>query len=112
LARRYFRAAAKPIGVAWRFAVGADLNLPEVEGPRPLSLRLTNRYVDRVQTATESDLVVAEQFTKVVALIDAPARLLHPKMMIRVATANLRRRERRQPAVAASETLGDRRSVS
>jgi 2-polyprenyl-6-methoxyphenol hydroxylase-like FAD-dependent oxidoreductase len=98
LARRYFRAAAKPIGVAWRFAVGADLNLPEVEGPRPLSLRLTNRYVDRVQTAAESDLVVAEQFTKVIALIDPPTRLLQPKMMIRVASANLRRRERRQPA--------------
>jgi hypothetical protein len=75
-------------------------------------LRLANRYVDRLQTAAESDLVVAEQFTKVVALIDPPTRLLHPKMMIRVATANLRRRERRQPAVAASETLGDRRSVS
>jgi 2-polyprenyl-6-methoxyphenol hydroxylase-like FAD-dependent oxidoreductase len=88
LARRYFRAAAKPIGVAWRFAVGADLNLPEVEGPRPLSLRLTNRYVDRLQTA--------EQFTKVIALIDPPTRLLQPKMMVRVATANLRRRERRQ----------------
>ena len=29
-----FRAAAKPIGVAWRFAVGGDLNLPEVEGPQ------------------------------------------------------------------------------
>jgi hypothetical protein len=97
LARRYFRAAAKPIGVAWRFAVGADLNLPEVEGPRPLSLRLANRYVDRLQTAAESDLVVAEQFTKVVALIDPPIRLLQPKMMIRAATANLRRRERRQP---------------
>ena len=104
LARRYFRAAAKPIGVAWRFAVGADLNLPEVEGPRPLSLRLTNRYVDRLQTAAESDLVVAEQFTKVIALIDPPTRLLHPKMMIRVATANLRRRQSRQPSVAASAT--------
>lgn len=76
LARRYFRAAAKPIGVAWQFGVGADLNLPEVEGPRPLSLRLANRYVDRLQTATEHDLVVAEQFTKVVALIDPPSRLL------------------------------------
>ncbi len=112
LARRYFCAAAKPIGVAWRFAVGGDLNLPEVEGPRPLSLRLANRYVDRLQTAAESDLVVAEQFTKVVAFIDPPIRLLQPQMMIRVATANLRRRERRQPAVAARETLGDRGSVS
>ena len=88
LARRYFRAAAKPIGVAWRFAVGGDLNLPEVEGPRPLSLRLTNRYVDRLQTAAESDIVVAEQFTKVIAFIDPPTRLLHPKMMLRAATAN------------------------
>ena len=112
LARRYFRAAAKPIGVAWRFAVGGDLNLPEVEGPRPLSLRLANRYVDRLQTAAESDIVVAEQFTKVVAFVDPPTRLLQPKMMIRVAAANLRRRERRQPAEAASETLADRGSVS
>jgi hypothetical protein len=93
LARRYFRAAAKPIGVAWRFAVGGDLNLPEVEGPRPLSLRLANKYVERLQTAAESDL--AKQFTKVVALVDAPTRLLQPHMITRVAAANLRRRERR-----------------
>jgi 2-polyprenyl-6-methoxyphenol hydroxylase-like FAD-dependent oxidoreductase len=112
LARRYFGTAAKPIGVAWRFAVGGDLNLPEVEGPRPLSVRLANGYVDRLQTAAESDLVVAEQFTKVIALIDPPTRLVQPTMMIRVAAGNLRHREHRQPTVAASETLGDRGSVS
>jgi hypothetical protein len=111
LARDYFRAAAKPIGVAWRFAVGGDLSLPEVEGPRPLSLRLVNKYVDRLQTAAESDLVVDEQFTKVVALVDPPTRLLQPKMMIRVAAAHIRRHEQRQPAVAASETIGGRGSV-
>jgi 2-polyprenyl-6-methoxyphenol hydroxylase-like FAD-dependent oxidoreductase len=111
LARRYFRAAAKPIGVAWRFAVGGDLNLPEVEGPRPLSLRLTNRYVDRLQTAAESDIVVAEQFTKVVALIDQPTRLLHPKMMLRAATANLHRRQRdSQPEQAGVAGRADART--
>ncbi len=110
LARRYFRAAAKPIGVAWRFAVGGDLKLPEVEGPRPLSLRLANRYVDRLQTAAESDVAAAEQFTKVMAFIDPPTRLLHPKMMIRA--ANPRRRQRRQPAVAASGNLSQRGGVS
>src|ERR1700735_5247748 len=88
-----FAPQGSPTGVAWRFAVGGDLNLPEVEGPRPLSLRLANKYVDRLQTAAESDLAVAEQFTKVVALVDPPTRLLQPQMMIRVAAANLRRRE-------------------
>jgi 2-polyprenyl-6-methoxyphenol hydroxylase-like FAD-dependent oxidoreductase len=101
LARRYFRAAAKPIGVAWRFAVGGDLNLPEVEGPRPLSLRLTNRYIDRLQTAAESDIVVAEQFMKVIGLIDPPTRLLHPKMMLRAATANRHPRQGDHPSVAS-----------
>lgn len=94
LARRFFRAAAKPVGVAWKFAVGGDLNLPEVEGPRQLSMRLTSRYVDRVQTAVESDIVVAEQFTKVIALLDPPTQLLHPKIIFRVAAVNLRRRQR------------------
>jgi len=90
--------------MAWQFAVGGDLNLPELEGPRPLAVRIINRHIDRLQTAAESDLVVAEQFTKVIALIDPPTRLLHPKIMIRVATANLGSRERRHPAAALSET--------
>jgi 2-polyprenyl-6-methoxyphenol hydroxylase-like FAD-dependent oxidoreductase len=104
LARRYFRAAAKPIGVAWKLAVGADLNLPEVEGHRSLSTRVTNKFVDRLQTAAETDLVVAEQFTKVIALVDPPTRLLHPKMMIRVAAANRRSRGRPSPSVAVTDT--------
>ena len=107
LARRYFRAAAKPIGVAWRFAAGADLALPEVEGPRPLALRLANGYVERLQIAAESDAAVAEEFTKVVAFVAAPRRLLQPKLMVRVATANMRRGKRRQQAGAASQAAGD-----
>ncbi|HET7667909.1 MAG TPA: 2-polyprenyl-6-methoxyphenol hydroxylase-like oxidoreductase, partial [Mycobacterium sp.] len=85
LARRYFRAAAKPIGVAWQFAVGGDLNLPEVPGHRPLAVRLSNRYVERVQTAAETDITVAEQLARVVGLLDPPAALLHPRMLRRVA---------------------------
>lgn len=83
LSRRYFRAAAKPIGVAWKFAVGGDLNLPEVEGRRSLATRLTNKYVERLQTLAESDIVVAEQFARIVGLLDPPARLLHPKIALR-----------------------------
>ncbi|ABM16692.1 FAD-dependent oxidoreductase [Mycolicibacterium vanbaalenii] len=94
LARRYFRATAKPISVAWRLAAGADLNLHEVEGRRPPSVRIANRYVDRLQRAAESDNVVAEQFVKVTGLIDPPARLLHPKILLRVAFTSWRRRGR------------------
>jgi 2-polyprenyl-6-methoxyphenol hydroxylase-like FAD-dependent oxidoreductase len=85
LARRYFRAAAKPIGVAWQFATSADLNLPEVEGRRSLMTRLANSYVDRLLTVCESDNTVAEQLIRVTGLIDPPTRLLRPKVMYRVA---------------------------
>ena len=91
LPRRYFRAAAKPIGVAWRMA-GNDLGFPEVEGRRSLSTRVTNRCADWVLTACESDAVTAERFFRVNNFIDPPAHLLRPSFVSRVATVNLRRR--------------------
>ena len=94
LARRYFRAAAKSIGAAWGMAAGSDLTFPEVEGRRTPSMRLTNRFVDWVLTACESDAVVAGQFFKVTGLADPPARLFHPSFIYRVATVNQRRRQR------------------
>jgi 2-polyprenyl-6-methoxyphenol hydroxylase-like FAD-dependent oxidoreductase len=90
LAQRYFRAAAKPIGVAWQLAVGGDLSLPEVEGVRPLSMRLINKYVDRVQAAAETDAVIAERFLRVAGFRDQPATLLHPSVMLRVAATTRR----------------------
>jgi 2-polyprenyl-6-methoxyphenol hydroxylase-like FAD-dependent oxidoreductase len=93
LSRRFFRAAAKPIATAWQLAAGGDLALPEVEGPRPLSVRIANAYMEWVLTACESDAVVAGQFFKVNGLVDPPNRLLHPAFICRVATVNLRRRK-------------------
>jgi 2-polyprenyl-6-methoxyphenol hydroxylase-like FAD-dependent oxidoreductase len=112
LPRRYFRASAKPIGVAWQLAAGSDLAFPEVAGRRSRWMRVTTRLVDWALTACESDLDVVVRFFKVNGLIDDPIRLLHPAFVYRVAVVNLRRRQRRQPAVAASETLGGRGSVS
>jgi 2-polyprenyl-6-methoxyphenol hydroxylase-like FAD-dependent oxidoreductase len=100
LARRYFRAAAKPIGVAWQFAVGADLSVPEVEGRRPMALRLSNRYVERLQIAAQTDIGVAEQFIRVVGLLDPPATLLHPKMLLRAARVRRPRQMEEQPSLA------------
>jgi 2-polyprenyl-6-methoxyphenol hydroxylase-like FAD-dependent oxidoreductase len=92
LAQRYFRAAAKPIGLAWQLAYGGDLSLPEVEGIRPLTMRLINRYVDRVQAAAEHDVVAAERFLRVAGFLDPPASLMRPSVVLRAAATNRRRR--------------------
>lgn len=107
LARRHFRATAKPINVAWQLAAGGDLTLPDIEGPRPLSVRIANKYVDSLQRTAESDVVVAEQFIKVTGLIDPPARLLHPKILLRVALTTWRRRSHNR-LVLPKPTFGSR----
>jgi 2-polyprenyl-6-methoxyphenol hydroxylase-like FAD-dependent oxidoreductase len=110
LPRRYFRASAKPIGVAWQMVASADLAFPGVAGRRSRSMRVTTRFVDWALTACESDPVVAARFFKVNGLIDRPIRLLHPAFVYRVAVANLRRRrDDGQPRQA--ELAGRRRPV-
>jgi hypothetical protein len=93
LPRRFFRAAAKSIGVAWSLGSGPDLAFPEVEGRRTPAMRLTTRFADWMLTACETDAIVHAQFTKVTGLIDPPARLFRPSIVLRAASANRRRRQ-------------------
>lgn len=88
LPHRYFRRAAKTIGVAWQTGAASDLAFPEVEGRRTPSMRVTNRLVDFVLTGCESDAMVVRQFFGVSGLIDPPTRLLRPSFLYRVAKAN------------------------
>ena len=99
LARRFFRASAKPIRQAWQLAVGGDLALPEIEGAPPLPMRLMNTYVDRILTAAEYDISVFEQFIRVAWLVDSPARLMRPAVLVRAMTAK-RRRPAAEPETA------------
>jgi 2-polyprenyl-6-methoxyphenol hydroxylase-like FAD-dependent oxidoreductase len=92
LARRFFRAAAKPVNMAWQLTVGSDLALPQVQGPRPLPVRIINAYVNRVLTAAERDPAVAGQFLRVAALQDPATQLFRPSTALRVVLGNLRRR--------------------
>jgi 2-polyprenyl-6-methoxyphenol hydroxylase-like FAD-dependent oxidoreductase len=103
LARRFFRAAAKPIDMAWQLTVGSDLALPQVQGPRPLPARAINAYVDQVLTAAERDRVVAARFLRVAALQDPVIRLFRLPTVLRVLFSSLRRRP--APAIDATKRM-------
>jgi 2-polyprenyl-6-methoxyphenol hydroxylase-like FAD-dependent oxidoreductase len=85
LPRRFHRAAAKIIRVAWQTSAGSDLALPEVEGQPSLSMRIANAYVERVLRAAEADLWAAQEFLSVMGMLEPPTRLLRPAMLRRVA---------------------------
>ena len=96
--------------MAWQLTVGADLALPQVNGPRPLPVRVINAYVSRVLLAAERDPAVAEQFLRVIALHDPPKRVFRPSTALRVLLGHLRSRAPRsrppqgcQPAPRAAE---------
>lgn len=98
LARRYFRAAARSVDIAWQTAVGADLSIPSVQGERPLAVRLINAYVAKVFDAAQTDATVAVAFQRVSHLLAAPPSLMRPSMLWRVFTAARRRASVPAPA--------------
>jgi 2-polyprenyl-6-methoxyphenol hydroxylase-like FAD-dependent oxidoreductase len=106
LPRRFFKAAAEPVSEAWKFAVGADLSMPEriVPGPRPLAARAANRYLDQVAAAAEHDPVMAWRFFAVLGFEEPPSALFAPYTLRRVASD--RRHHRRRTAPAAAGTGG------
>lgn len=91
LPQRYFRASAREIRTPWRAAVGSDLALPQIQGKRPMSVRVTNAYLDRVLEAAETDPAVVQQFLRLITMLDPPSQLLHPSTMLRVVKAPRKR---------------------
>ncbi|MBE2243711.1 MAG: FAD-dependent monooxygenase [Burkholderiaceae bacterium] len=84
LTRGYFAAAAKTIDVPWQLAVGSDLAIPGVRGPRPLPLRLVNAYIARLFRAAPHDAEVTRAFTLVTHLLAPPHSLFSPGIVARV----------------------------
>ncbi|MCV7401701.1 FAD-dependent oxidoreductase [Mycobacterium fragae] len=114
LPQRFFRASAKDIRVAWQAAVSSDLALPQIAGKRPLSIRITNAYLDRVLAAAETDPAVVQQFLRSMNLVDPPSHLLRPSTMLRVLTKSRKQavdnkttRSAEKRDVAATDSLCD-----
>jgi 2-polyprenyl-6-methoxyphenol hydroxylase-like FAD-dependent oxidoreductase len=100
-ARRYFRAIAAAIDVAWDIAVGADLAFPQVPGKRSAKVRLTNAYLPRLHAAAACDEALATALIRVIGLKDRPEGLLRPDRMLRVLRGNLASGRHPSPATTA-----------
>lgn len=100
LARRFFAAAAKVIDVPWQLAVGADLAIPSVPGPRTAPVRFINAYIARVFRAAPHDAKVACAFMKVAHLVAPPPSLFAPGIVARVWWHGRQRRDPRSPVLA------------
>lgn len=83
LGPRFFRAAAKVIDIPWQLAVGGDLSIDAVPGPRPLPVRLVNAYIARLYRVAPHDPVVSLAFQRVVHMLDQPASLFAPRILWR-----------------------------
>jgi 2-polyprenyl-6-methoxyphenol hydroxylase-like FAD-dependent oxidoreductase len=103
LPRRFFKAAAKPVNMAWQSAVGADLSMPPeiVPGSRPLPVRAINAYVDLYQKGAEGDPVLAWHFLNVTGFDEPTRALISPASLVRLANQHRRRRREAPSAVPA-----------
>lgn len=84
LPQRFFRGAAKVIDIPWQLAVGGDLSIDAVPGPRPLPVRVVNAYIARLYRVAPHDAVVSLAFQRVVHMLDQPASLFAPRVLWRV----------------------------
>ena len=88
--RSYFRRVAEVIGQPWKVSVGEDFRYPETEGEKPIGMDLINSYVAMLHKATQKDPIVHKQFLKVMNLIASPNSLLHPRIVWRVLSHQLK----------------------
>ena len=93
--RRFFRHTRRMVDDAWKLATGADLAHRDVVGPRPLSWRVINSYLNRAVPVSHHDPGVGKVLMEVNSLVAPPQRLLHPRIAWRVLRP---RRARPHPA--------------
>lgn len=93
---RWFRELARIVRAPWNLATGSETARPQAAGHRAPAARLQTAYLARYQAAAAHDPALAEQFARVINLLDGPGQLLRPAMVRRVL------RHRRRPAGSSS----------
>jgi len=83
LPRKFYRAAARLLDGPWAMSACADLSFAEVQGKRTVMTRIMEKYFARVVRAASVDLGVACRLIRVLQLVDPPAALLRPTMLVR-----------------------------
>lgn len=101
LAKRFLKAASRPVEHAWKLAGGSDLEMPEVEGEAALPDRIVGRYMNRLLAVAAHDDDVARAFVEVMGMLEPPTALLRPAIARRV----LLRGATRGPALATVHVL-------
>jgi 2-polyprenyl-6-methoxyphenol hydroxylase-like FAD-dependent oxidoreductase len=90
LPRRFYAAASPLVDAPWSVAVGNDLRMPGVEGPRTRMVRFVNWYLERLNRAAHHDAALALAFQRVANLLAPPPSILAPPVALRVLGAGLR----------------------
>lgn len=81
----YFRELAREvIDPPWEMTNTVDLSFPQVDGDRPLRVRLAQRYLRLVQRAATRDGAVTTAYMRAAGLVDSPTALMRPDMVLRV----------------------------
>jgi 2-polyprenyl-6-methoxyphenol hydroxylase-like FAD-dependent oxidoreductase len=83
-AAAFHRAIAKVIDVCWDMSVSGDLGYPEVEGPRPMKVKVGNAYIGKLHAAATRDGELTRRFMRVAGLVDPPTALMKAGTMLRV----------------------------
>lgn len=84
LERDYFKAAGKLVDGAWEVSASSDLRFPEIAGKRRPGAGLVDAYLGKLRAAATIDPTIGRDFLRVSNMMDSPAKLLSPGMMLRV----------------------------
>jgi 2-polyprenyl-6-methoxyphenol hydroxylase-like FAD-dependent oxidoreductase len=91
-ARDVFRAQARLLRDPWAFATGADLQVPESVGDRPLAAKLVGPYMESLFRSAWDDRVLRDRLVEVLNLVRPASDLFTLGTLARVARGALERR--------------------